>query len=52
MMNNYMIVSHLNAIEKVLIAQSEIAKNAGHPNLRGGGMVHSRIFGKSPSNHW
>jgi hypothetical protein len=36
MMDNYMIVSHLNAIEKVLIAQSEIAKNAGHPNLRGG----------------
>ena len=31
-----MIVSHLNAIEKVLIAQSEIAQNAGHPNLRGG----------------
>ncbi|MEN8216008.1 MAG: DUF6602 domain-containing protein [Pseudomonadota bacterium] len=31
-----MIVSHLNAIEKVLIVQSEIAKNAGHPNLRGG----------------
>jgi hypothetical protein len=31
-----MIVSHLNAIEKVLIAQSRIADNAGHPNLRGG----------------
>lgn len=27
---------HLNAIEKVLIAKSEIANNAGHPNLRGG----------------
>lgn len=31
-----MILSHMNALEKVLIAQSEIARNAGHPNLRGG----------------
>jgi len=31
-----MIESHINAIEKVLIAQSLAAKNAGHPNLRGG----------------
>lgn len=31
-----MIQSHINAIEKVLIAQSSTAKNAGHPNLRGG----------------
>lgn len=31
-----MILSHTNAIEKVLIAQSAAAQNAGHPNLRGG----------------
>lgn len=31
-----MLLSHLNAIEKVLIAQSATAQNAGHPNLRGG----------------
>ncbi len=31
-----MISSHINAVEKVLIAQSGIADNAGHPNLRGG----------------
>lgn len=31
-----MIESHVNAIEKVLLAQSQAAKNAGHPNLRGG----------------
>ncbi|MFQ3249683.1 DUF6602 domain-containing protein [Glaciecola sp.] len=31
-----MLVSHINAIEEVLIAQSKTAQNAGHPNLRGG----------------
>ncbi|OGR07609.1 MAG: hypothetical protein A2511_13540 [Deltaproteobacteria bacterium RIFOXYD12_FULL_50_9] len=31
-----MLSSHLNAIEGVLLAQSKVAKNAGHPNLRGG----------------
>ena len=31
-----MLASHLNAIEQILIAQSVVAKNAGHPNLRGG----------------
>lgn len=31
-----MLLSHLNAIEKVLLAQSHAARNAGHPNLRGG----------------
>ena len=31
-----MLVSYLNAIEKVLLAKSDIAKKAGHPNLRGG----------------
>lgn len=31
-----MIESHINAIEKILIAQSFAARNAGHPNLRGG----------------
>lgn len=31
-----MLVSHINAIEEVLLAQSRTAKNAGHPNLRGG----------------
>ncbi len=31
-----MLESHINAIERVLIAQSQTAKNAGHPNLRGG----------------
>src|SRR3972149_11697895 len=28
--------AHMNAIEQVLLAQSKIAHNAGHPNLRGG----------------
>jgi hypothetical protein len=31
-----MLVSHINAIEKILLAQSNAAENAGHPNLRGG----------------
>ncbi len=31
-----MLLSHINAIEQVLIAQSASATNAGHPNLRGG----------------
>ncbi|MCP4370292.1 MAG: hypothetical protein GY797_19580, partial [Deltaproteobacteria bacterium] len=31
-----MFESHLNAIEKVLLAQEEVASNAGHPNLIGG----------------
>jgi hypothetical protein len=31
-----MILAHLSAIEKILLAQSRIASNAGHPNLRGG----------------
>jgi hypothetical protein len=31
-----MLESHTNAIEKILLAQSEAAQNAGHPNLRGG----------------
>jgi len=31
-----MLASHINAIEDVLLAQSRTAKNAGHPNLRGG----------------
>ncbi|HPO16077.1 MAG TPA: hypothetical protein PLI09_21755 [Candidatus Hydrogenedentes bacterium] len=31
-----MIISHTNALEKILVAQSEVARNAGHPNLRGG----------------
>ncbi len=31
-----MLVSYLNAIEKVLLAKSDAASNAGHPNLRGG----------------
>lgn len=31
-----MLESHINAIENVLLAQSISAKNAGHPNLRGG----------------
>ena len=31
-----MLESHINAIENVLLAQSIAAKNAGHPNLRGG----------------
>lgn len=31
-----MLRSHLNAIESVLLAQSNAASNAGHPNLRGG----------------
>lgn len=31
-----MLENHTNAIEKVLLAQSLAARNAGHPNLRGG----------------
>jgi hypothetical protein len=31
-----MLLSHINAIEQVLLAQSSAAQNAGHPNLRGG----------------
>lgn len=31
-----MLQSYINAIEQVLLAQSVAAKNAGHPNLRGG----------------
>lgn len=31
-----MLEAHINAIEKVLIAQSAAARNAAHPNLRGG----------------
>ncbi len=31
-----MLISHMNAIEQVLLAQSVAAQNAGHPNLRGG----------------
>ncbi len=31
-----MLESHTNALEKVLLAQSAAAQNAGHPNLRGG----------------
>lgn len=31
-----MILSHTNAIERILVAQSAVAQNAGHPNLRGG----------------
>jgi hypothetical protein len=31
-----MIEAHTNAIEAVLLAQSQAAQNAGHPNLRGG----------------
>ncbi|HTG31866.1 MAG TPA: DUF6602 domain-containing protein [Thermoanaerobaculia bacterium] len=31
-----MINAHLNALEAVLLAQSAIATNTGHPNLRGG----------------
>lgn len=31
-----MLKSHINAIEKVLISQSQIASYAGHTNLRGG----------------
>ena len=31
-----MLISHINAIEEVLLAQSKTATNAGHPNLRGG----------------
>ena len=30
-----MLLSHINAIEKILIAQGAAAQNAGHPNLRG-----------------
>jgi len=31
-----LLISHLNKIEEVLGARSMVAKNAGHPNLRGG----------------
>lgn len=30
-----MLLSHINAIEKILVAQGEAAQIAGHPNLRG-----------------
>ena len=30
-----MLLSHINAIERILIAQGVAAQNAGHPNLRG-----------------
>jgi len=30
-----MLLSHINAIEKILVAQSDVAQNAGHPCLRG-----------------
>ena len=30
-----MLLSHLNAVEKSILARSEIAQNAGHTNLRG-----------------
>lgn len=30
-----MLVSHLNYVEQVLLARSQVASNAGHPNLRG-----------------
>jgi len=30
-----MLLSHINAIEKILVAQGAAAQNAGHPNLRG-----------------
>lgn len=30
-----MLVTHINAIEKILVVQSEVAQNAGHPCLRG-----------------
>lgn len=31
-----MLLSHMTAIETILLAQSLAAKNAGHPNIRGG----------------
>ncbi|WP_353573167.1 DUF6602 domain-containing protein [Candidatus Albibeggiatoa sp. nov. BB20] len=31
-----MLESHINSIENILLAQSKVAQNAGHPNLRGG----------------
>ena len=31
-----MLVSYMNALEKVLLAKSMVASKAGHPNLRGG----------------
>lgn len=34
--NDNMLISHLNAFEQILIAQSSDAQNAGHPNIRGG----------------
>ncbi len=30
-----MLLSHINVIEKILVAQGAAAQNAGHPNLRG-----------------
>lgn len=48
-----MIQSHINAIEKVLIAQSSAAKNAGHPNLRGGPrewFIRDFLLAHLPSN--
>lgn len=48
-----MLESHVNAIEKVLIAQSHAAKNAGHPNLRGGPrewFIRDFLFAHLPSN--
>lgn len=30
-----MLLSHINAIERILVAQGAAAQNAGHPNLRG-----------------
>src|SRR5438046_816940 len=48
-----MLQSHLNAIEKALLTQSELAKNAGHPNLRGGPrewLIRGFLLGHLPSN--
>lgn len=48
-----MLKSHLNAIEAVLVAQSEAASNAGHPNLRGGPrewFIREFLDGHLPSN--
>lgn len=30
-----MLLSHINAIERILVAQSKVAQNAGHPSLKG-----------------
>jgi hypothetical protein len=30
-----MLLSHINAVERILVAQGAAAQNAGHPNLRG-----------------